>query len=115
MTTTISAPAAPAPETWPATNTRPDPQPVTEADLHKTRWYPRPHAGGPRPPSLVNVEMDFGPAHSAWLRAASDSTDLDYLVLIRCLVELASQGRVTLDELRDPSVVATAGTPVDTE
>ncbi|MBI2941788.1 MAG: hypothetical protein HYY04_15260 [Chloroflexi bacterium] len=43
--------------------------------------------GVPQPPPLVSVEVDFDREQSDWLTAETDRTGLDYVALIKKLVD----------------------------
>jgi hypothetical protein len=43
--------------------------------------------GVPQPVPLVSVEVDFDRAQSEWLTAAAERTGLDYVALVKKLVD----------------------------
>ena len=64
------------------------PEPPGPGERGKFRRVERTKRGPGHWP-LVGVEVDFDPEQSAWLRAEADRTGLDYVALVRHLVDRA--------------------------
>ncbi len=74
--------------TKPAAQTRrPDPQPPGEGE-DRSRWRTVGRGSGvPRGRPLVGVEVLFDRAQSDWLAAEAERTGLDYVALVKKLVD----------------------------
>lgn len=64
------------------------PEPPAPGERGKFRRVERAKRGPGHWP-LVGVEVDFDPQQSAWLRAEADRTGLNYVALVRRLVDRA--------------------------
>lgn len=74
-------------EGGPLETERPDPQPWRSPEDRKGwRTLPRPRRGAGELP-LIGVEVEFDRAQSEWLRREAARTGLDYVELVRRLVD----------------------------
>ena len=84
MTTTTQPAAQTA-----APAARRDPQPPSESE-DRTRWRTVGRGRGiPQPPPLVSVQADFDRPQSDWLTEECRRTGLDYVSLVKKLVDEA--------------------------
>ena len=66
---------------------RPDPEPPRAGEDRK-RWRTLGRGSGvPKGPPLVGVEVDFDRAQSDWLNTEAARTGLDYVALVKKLVD----------------------------
>ena len=86
-----------------------EPQPVTKAENAKLHRLPRTPRQGPPVPVLARLTLDLDHEQTAWVRATSRQTGLDYITLVLRLIDAARAGRVELDALLDaPAAPATS-------